>query len=227
MKKPFIALVAAATVFGTTAYGIPTLQLDASNAAYDAATETTLASSPEFTLFALFNGLTPSGTYYISAALTPATPSGNYGSFKFNGTTVNVTSDMSWGTPTLLPSHDIFPTYYKEFAFTFSTSDNSNRFTNYDVQSVVGEHTGPIQSNTGNSRFAAFSIDLSGLAPETGIHFDLYNYSTKQNGELKIKFAPFSHDAGGNNLVPDGGNTALLIGLGLVCLGLFKGRNAR
>lgn len=225
MKKALTALALASSLLLPASYGIPTLQLDASNASWvGGSEETTIANSPDFTLYALFNGLNPSGTFYISAALTPASQSGNYGSFVFNGTTVDVTSDMSWGTPNSLPDHDIFPTFYKEFAFTFNVSDSSNQFTNYDVEELTGTHNGPTQSSTGNARFAAFSVDLSDLSPDVAIHFDLYNYSLTNKGELKIKFAPFSHDAegGGGHEIPDSGTTAILLGAGLVLLSLFR-----
>lgn len=228
MKNIFSSLLLVSALFSSSAYAIPELQLDASNANYVGGTvETTIAVDPAFSLFALVNSLTPSGTYYISAALTKASGAGDYGSFVFNGSTINVTSDMAYGTPNLLQSHGIFPAYYKEFSFNFSTADSSNKFTNYDVQNIVGTHNGPVQSNSGNARFAEFEIDLSGLAADVGIHFDLYQYGYKHNGELQITKAPFSHDAegnggGGGNDVPDSGTSAILLGLGLISLAVFR-----
>ena len=111
------------------ALALPTLQLDIGNGVYDTATETVIATSQTFTLFALLNSNDVSGTYYISAAITPQVDNGtDLGSFSFAGETIYVTEDMSYGTPPVestsnsddLQKHSIYPTYFREFAFTFT-----------------------------------------------------------------------------------------------------------
>lgn len=226
MKKHALIflLVAAALV---PARALPLLQLDVSGGVYDSSTETTVSTSTNFTLYALLNSLSPhGGNYFISAALFPAPSSagGNFGSFVFNGTTINATADMSYGTPTNLPAHGIYPTWYEEFAFTFNPA---NKTTNYNVQNVVGVHTGPAANSSGNSLYMPFLVDVSGLTPGTSVVFDLYTYGATGTG--KVKFAPFSHNAGsgGGSNVPDGASTLVLAGvamLGLVAFRRFAGR---
>jgi hypothetical protein len=202
------------------------LQLDASGGLYDNSTETTVATSPTFTLYAMLNSLTPhGGNYFISAALFPApsTVGGNYGSFVFDGQTVNATADMVYGSPTNLPAHGIFPTWYKEFSFTFNPT---KKFNNYNVEDVAGIHAGVTPSSSGKALYEDFTIDVSGLAAGTTLVFDLYTYGASGTG--KVKFAPFSHNAGsgggGGNLVPDGGTTLMLLGAALAGLAAFRRR---
>ena len=120
-------------------FAIPTLQLDIANGTYDYDTDKIVSSSKAFTLYALLipNSKNPlSDTYYISAAVTPKVGSleSNLGSFRFNGTTINVTSDMTYGMPPLedivnlhgwdkgdLQKHSIFPTHFYEFEFSFNS----------------------------------------------------------------------------------------------------------
>jgi hypothetical protein len=223
MKRYFLifALAFAALV---PARALPLLQLDASGGLYDNSTETTVATTTNFTLFAMLNGLTQNGgNYFVSAALFPApsTVGGDYGSFVFNGQTINATADMVYGSPSQLPAHGIYPTWYKEFAFTF---DPTQKFTNYNVQNVVGTHAGVTDNASGNSLYMDFIVDVSGLAAGTTLVFDLYTYGASGTG--KVKFAPFSHNAGsgegGGNLVPDGGMTLILLGTALAGLALFR-----
>lgn len=213
MKKLFTAL-ALALVALAPARAVPQLQIDIAGGTYDATTETTVTSSPTFTLYALLDSLSPVGPYYISAALfpSPSAAGGNYGSFVVNGVTVNATSGMTYGTPSNMPPHGIYPAWYKEFSFTF---DTANKFSNYDVQGVVGTHNGPTDNDaTGNALYMPFSVDVTNLAEGTELVFDLYTY--EQSGkQVKIKFAPFSHNGGTTpgNSVPDGSTTLILIGL--------------
>lgn len=150
MLRPlrFVSLCAVLVSLGvpTAASAIPLLQLGIAGGTYDQADETTVSSSPVFTLYAY---LTPStntsaadlqtylnDTYYIAAALTPrVTQSANLGSFSFNGSTVNATADMVYGVPPFEPldpgtqdsdsgdlsKHGIYNTYFKEFSFKFKS----------------------------------------------------------------------------------------------------------
>ena len=125
-----------------TAFAIPALQLDILHGVYDSSTETVIAQSDPFTLYAYLkptSGAPLSDRYYISAALVPKTgpaPFTSGGSFTFNGTTVRVTQDMVYGIPPLesnplmdpgdLAKHGIFLTYFTEFSFKF---DQGNKAT--------------------------------------------------------------------------------------------------
>lgn len=189
-----------------------------------------------------------SKTYYLSVALVgasiPPPPGGSLGSIQFGlpGTistcketsgptpancpqTVNVTSDMEYGTPPVevmesmqghdagdLPKHGVYPTYFSEFSFKFSTAYTTSV---YNTQDDPG---GP---STGTGAFyAAFVGNSTLLASGYQLHFDLYdevvrNCGTKRTSCTDVdvnNFAPFSHDAGTTpqREVPEPGTMALM-----------------
>ena len=103
-------VLGALTVYGLSAVGapvahaVPALQLDIAGGFYDTTSQSIMTSSNSFTLYALLDptahGVSASGTYYVSVALTPTrSTSASLGSFTFNGTNVNATSGMTYGTP--------------------------------------------------------------------------------------------------------------------------------
>lgn len=231
MRTPLMhRLLAAATLASVCglASAYPGLQLGILGASYNTSNESSIAPTPVFTLYAF---LTPKGgesgseittlladTYYVSAAMTPATSqAATLGSFKFtNGSTVstvNATSDMVYGTPPLdallsggsgLATHGIFPTYFKEFSFQFSASD---KVAPIDVQTNASL-AGLNFAGTG-AYYHQFQVDVGQL--NSLLHFDLYNSEIRQCGsnqnptpcdpvvyDLESQpygFAPFSHDA--------------------------------
>lgn len=220
MKKITLLVILAFIIGTSPALALPYLQLDISDGEYDTTTETVVAISPVFTLYALVDSestmFAQGETYYISAAVAPqVSEEANLGSFDFNGTTVAVTDDMIYGTAPIdevsknldLPNHGIFPTYFTEFSFTL---DPVNRASAYNVQDTPG---GFQADSEGSLYYAAFALDVSGLDPQYAIHFDLY---TKNADGSINKFAPFSHDAQ-SAPVPEPA-TMLLLGTGLIGL---------
>lgn len=221
------------------AWAVPVLQLDIAGGTYDLPSESVLASSNTFSLYAYGlasgpNAVALADKFFISMALVPQTTTpGSYGSFVVNGTTVDVTADMTAGGPPLestgvidpgdLASHGVFPTFFAEQGFFFSSADQSAV---YNTQDFAG--SGP-QAGTG-MYYKKFDFDISGLAPGLGIHFDLYNEKlitkcknqTCTPGDIDInQFAPFSHDAGGwvTTPIPEPETYAMLLaGLGLMGL---------
>ena len=139
-------------------------------------------------------------------------------------TTVDVSGDMTYGAPPLhdpndsgdsdpndLSGHGIFDTYYSEFAFQF-VSDNT--VPTYNVQDEPGD---PDTDSTGDTYYAAFTVDVSGLSYPYSVHFDLYNSTLKKTIDYEVdEFAPFSHDAQ-STPVPEPA-TMLLFGTGLAGL---------
>jgi hypothetical protein len=224
VKHTIGALALGAVLVGVAprAEAIPLLQLDIVGGTYDTVSDTTVATSATFTLRAL---LTPGAsattseintlladTYYISAALNPATASGGaFGTFGWNGTPYSVTADMVYGTPPLdatlgdneggeqLAGHGAFPSFFREFALTFSPSST---MTSYNVE------PGGDSSGSGTSYFVEFTV-VAALTGTNALHFDLYDSILARCGSgppanrplctpLDIDLgnnAPFSHDA--------------------------------
>jgi len=143
--------------------------------------------------------------------------------------TVNVTADMEYGTPPVevmdsmqdhdagdLAKHSIYPTYFSEFSFQFSSAFTTQV---YNTQDNPG---GPL---TGTGAFyAAFVGNSALLSPDYQLHFDLYDEVVRNCGTKKIactdvdvdNFAPFSHDGGTvPQPIPEPGTMAL-VGAGLL-----------
>jgi hypothetical protein len=196
-----------------SAAAVPMLQLDIVGGYYDAATETVVAASNEFTLLAILTpgkgsaGALLDQTFYIAAALVPRIGPGaqNLGSFTFGGTTVEATGGMTYGNPPLeavadhdggdLPPHGVYETYYREFPFTFSPDATTAV---YNTQQAPG---GLALSGSGTAYYASFTVNTVSLDPAYTVHFDLYNeliVKKKKDPSIDIDvddFAPFSHDA--------------------------------
>ena len=240
--KGIVALTMWLGLFTGTANAIPTLQLGIAGGTYDWSTQTVVSTGPSFSLYAYLlpdTGNLLSDTYYLSMAVTPqVSTSADLGSFTYNSNTVNVTSDMTYGTPPVdafssnfdpgdLPKHGIFPTYFSEVGFSFDSSNQSSAFNTQD-NPTWGPQVGS------GMYYNLFSIDTSNLADGYAVHFDLYNtalYNTcnKKTGVCTsdtdiTQFAPFSHDAQSSvSPVPEPETYAMLLA-GLCLIGFMARR---
>ena len=201
--------------FGS-ANAVPDLQLFVAGGTYDMGTETWVTNASTFDLYIIGANQAMSNVMVSMALNVPQTENPNgVASIDVNGTAYN-----SWvyGTPNLLPPHDIFPTWYSEF--------NSG---NYGLVGGVGNAGGPdyydpsTQGYLAHShtlgQFKKFTISLSGA---DYAHFDGFFYFRGNNGRTRIRFAPFSHDAESQpGAVPEPG-TLTLLGLGSLGMGLVR-----
>ena len=211
-----------------SALAVPQLQLDVIGGVWDPGTQTIVAQTPTFTLRVLLNGSVNSTTYYISAAVIPkgssTFPSASFGPVVINGTSYSQGS-FTFGTPPVdpsdpnIPSHGIFPAYYREFAFTF---DAAHSVASYDTQTDA--------SASGILYYHDFTVDATLLLDQAllaqgrysdlyDIHFDLY--------DANHNFAPFSHDASSWYGVPDGASTLAMLGFGMVGILGFRRQLSR
>jgi hypothetical protein len=246
--KLFTGLIIFAAIVMTVsvASANPLLQLDIAGGIYDSESQTTIASTESFILYAY---LTPHGgsskkniqellsrTYYISAAVMPqyGPLAENLGSFTFDNlsdsnsaATVRATQDMVFGAPPSeifigkdsgnLAPHGIFETYFTEFSFTFSKSLTSSPINVQDNPEAT------LDGKTG-MYYVPFSVNTSGLAHGYAIHFDLYSEQLGNDGRNDMDidaFAPFSHDAQSPIAAPEP-STFMLLGSCLVLGAVWK-----
>ncbi|HKQ36526.1 MAG TPA: choice-of-anchor N protein [Verrucomicrobiae bacterium] len=233
--RRFIILLGLGLSLTSSVIGVPVLSLDVGGGTYDSGSQTIIATSDPFTLYALFNTQQGkvSGTYYIAAAIVPKTqnpPLTDFGSFKVNGVTYS-SANMAYGNPPAsiteksldLQSHGIYDTHYVEIGFTFDTSRRA------DLYNSAENPGGPDADPTGAMIFEDFDVDVSGLAAGYQVHFDLYNLGRDKRGNTMVKeFAPFSKDAQSGPLsVADTSSTMILLGMAMLGIEGLRRRFAR
>jgi len=233
-------IVACLGMWRAPAFGVPMLQLDIADGIYDTTTQTIIATNDPFTLYALLTPQTNATddeiqalldqTYYISIALVPKVAlGGDYGKIIFDGSDINVTADMVYGTAPLetllplqgwdpgdLPKHGVYETYFAEQSFQFVASDTIE---SYDTQ-IRAIDGNSIPTASGKTYYASFDVSTLNLS-EYVAHFDLYSEQVYSSGDIDVDdFAPFSHDAQSGPSIPD---PAAVFLLGSACLIGFAG----
>lgn len=222
----FIIAIVCSVLIVSPALAIPELQLNVPGGTYvsdfdgDGQLDGPLdegmsTSSSNFTLQAFYkHNQDPNignPTFYLSCALltldgqtlsNDTTPLVN---IVINGSPITT---WSYGTPELMPPHGVFGTYYYQLAFNFAPGDYISGGI-FNVADSTGSANGYVHD---------FNLDVSGLNNNYAMVFDLYTYGIKQDGDTKIFFAPFSHNAS-HNSTPEPASLTLL-GLGL--LGVLK-----
>lgn len=137
--KSFLCAMAVSLAMSGAAWAVPRLQIDVEGGLYDAVDESTYNTADTYNLYALMeesNKTDLSETYYVSMALIKpddADWTDDFGSFSFAAVSYDDLSQFSWGTPSLLTSielgsHGIFPSYFAEHSFSFSSGNKAKSY---------------------------------------------------------------------------------------------------
>src|SRR5688500_15198391 len=216
------------------AQAVPVLQLYIEGATYDAATESwhaTVPASGTIRLWAIGN-VSGQGSHgpISNVRLAIAYGAGDSPSFTLNGSTTgdyggftdlseasdptHIQTRTDGSIPQLsdgkdLPQHGEYGsgTWWQEFALGNFTMTDSPTGDFIDAFPTSPAPTG--------SQINVYEINVTGT---DFVHFDLYD-GIQTGRKAKAVFAPFSHDADGGGQVPEGGSTAIMLGLALLGFG--------
>lgn len=252
LSSVLIGGIAAMAVGGINAtHAEPSLQVDilSLTTTYDNVNEDVVTQNSQFTV-RLLGGTGTQGKpvslftqYRMSIAVTPKTGplSATLGSFLLNGTQIDVTGDMTFGTPPVelfannetLQGHGIFDTFFREETFEWNLADVTQI---NNVQDNPGGSTGACDPQVEACLFFLdFSVDTAQLDPTVELHFDLYEPEFDSNDEIVgiAEKAPFSHDANTNGRIPPEETgipeptSIILLGVGLAGLSVMTRRRRR
>jgi hypothetical protein len=216
MKKMILLLMSMALLIVGSANAVPDLQLFIAGGTYDQSTDTWVTNSSTFDLYVIGANVAMSNVLVSMALNIPASEDPN-GSVAIG---VDGTPYDSWtyGTPNLLPPHDIFPAWYTEF--------NSG---NYGLIGGVGTTVAPelynpstmgyLSNSNTLGEFKKFTISISGT---DYAHFDGFFYFKDRKDHTKIQFAPFSKDAESQHSTVPEPTSMALFGLGMLGMGVAR-----
>ena len=217
------------------AQAVPVLQLYIEGATYDAATESwhaTIPTTGTIRLWTIGNVAGPGSHGAISnvrlavgygAGANPTftiagSTTGGFGGFADPSTPsapTHLQTRTDGSIPQLsdgssLPSHGEYGagTWWQEFRlgnFTLTDSPTADFINAFPTTPAT----------TSGSQINVYEINVTGT---DFVHFDLYD-GVQAGKKVKVVFAPFSHDANGGGRVPEGGSTAIMLGLALMGFG--------
>jgi len=196
MKNKFLSALAMGVLvvgLGGVAQAVPEFQIGIEGGYYVGGSEETVTiDSDIFTFYALSTSV-DHNPYNIALSLIPTTtvPVGDIVVTKSNGVDYFAITDWLYGTPQYLPTHDVFPTLYKEIEFSYDESSKAKVYNTEDSPDGWITYDG-----TGDFLYsAAFDVNMSSIAEDYTLHIDFYSYSGLTG--KKIVNAPFSHDGQG------------------------------
>ncbi len=214
LKKLLIITILALMAMASTSFAVPNLQIYIPGAEYDATSETWITSEANHEVWVIAANLNHGDIYdihLVASLVNGETPVDGALSITDEGSTTTVfnAADFAYGTPPTtdpMPYHGVFPADYAQMLVTSVTTSGPY----IDVQDYIPSGDG---GTSIYGQIFKFTVSTSYDA----VHYNAYGFYDAADG--KRIFAPFSHD--GEFAVPEPA-TAILMGLGLVCAGIYR-----